>query len=191
MDFELDDEITPIVEESVAFYVPRMDEKEAWRLFTTPTVNVGTVDGGGTVNRVPESATAELDIRLTAGVHTPSILSQIEEILEGHPVVEIADVSWSIGTYEPFASPLVEATAQLAESVADEPMYRRSATGGGDAKTLRNEGISTIEFAFGTDTAHAVDEYTTIEALQKNAEVVTKLPFGFAVLSESVGATST
>jgi succinyl-diaminopimelate desuccinylase len=191
VDFELDDEITPIVEESVAFYAPRMDEEEAWRLFTTPTVNVGTFHGGGIVNRVPERATAELDIRLTAGVHTPSILSRIEELLEGHPAVEIADVSWSIGTYEPFDSPLVEATAQLAESVADEPLYRRSATGGGDAKTLRNEGISTIEFAFGTDTAHAVDEYTTIEALQRNAEVFTELPFWFAVLADGVDATDT
>jgi succinyl-diaminopimelate desuccinylase len=191
VEFELDDEITPIVEESVSFYAPRMDQKEAWRLFTTPTVNVGTFDGGGTVNRVPESAMAELDIRLTAGVHTPSILSQIKELLKEHPAVDIADVSWSIGTYEPFDSPLVEATAQLAESVVDEPIYRRSATGGGDAKTLRNEEISTIEFAFGTDTAHAVDEYTTIEALQKNAEVFTKLPFGFAVLTDEVDTTGT
>lgn len=190
VDFELDEEVTPIVEESVSFYAPRMNEKEAWRLFTTPTVNVGTFDGGGTVNRVPKSATAELDIRLTAGVYTPSFIRQIEELLEGHSAVEIADVSWSIGTYEPFDSPLVEATAQLAELVVDEPIYRRSATGGGGAKILRNEGISTIEFAFGTDTAHAVDEYTTIEALQKNAEVFTKLPFAFAELTDGAEATS-
>lgn len=188
VDFELDDEVIPIVEESVSFYEPRMDQETAWRLFTAPTVNVGTFEGGGTVNRVPETATAELDVRLTAGVHTPSILSQIEELLEGHPSVEIADVSWSIGTYESFDSPLVEATAQLAEYVVDEPVHRRSATGGGDAKTLRNEGISTIEFAFGTDTAHAVDEYTTIKALQNNAEVFTKLPFGFAALTDHCDA---
>ncbi|WP_311174086.1 M20 family metallopeptidase [Halobellus ordinarius] len=188
VDFALDDEMIPIVEESVSFYTPRMDRETAWRLFTTPTVNVGTFEGGGTVNSVPEAATAELDIRLTAGVHTPSILDQIETLIQDHPAVEIADVSWSIGTYEPFESPLVEATATLAESVANEPVLRRSATGGGDAKTLRNESVPTIEFAFGTDTAHAADEYITVQALQNNARVFTKLPFGFAALTEAVGS---
>lgn len=189
VDFDLDSDVAPIVEESVSFYAPRMDEETAWQLFTAPTVNLGTLKGGGTVNRVPETAMAELDVRLTADVHTPSILARIEEILEGHPSVEVADVSWSIGTYEPFDSPLVEATTQLAESLVEKRVHRRSATGGGDAKTLRNEGISTIEFAFGTDTAHAVDEYITTEALRKNAEVFTKLPFGFAALTDRIDAT--
>lgn len=184
VEFDLNDDIARIIEESVSFYAPRMDIQTAWRLFTAPTINIGTLEGGGTINKVPETATAELDIRLTAGVHTPTILSQIEAILDEHPTVTIAEVSSSIGTYESFDSPLVEATTQLAESVANESIHRRSATGGGDAKTLRNEGISTIEFAFGTDTAHGVDEYIPVAALRYNAAVFSKLPFGFAALTD-------
>lgn len=178
--FDLDDEIAPIVEESVSFYAPRMGEETAWQLFTRPTVNVGTFEGGGTINQVPDSARAEFDVRLTAGVHTPSILSELEAILEEHPGVEIADVSWSVGSYEPVDSPIVEATATTAEAVIQEPVYRRSATGGGDAKKLRNEGIPTVDFAFGTETAHAPDEYTTVDALRYNAEVYARLPHAFA-----------
>ncbi len=72
----------------------------------------------------------------------------------------MSDASWSVGTYEPLGSPLVEAV---------------TATGGGDAKTFRNAGVPTVDFAFGTDTAHAVDEYVTVEALERNAAVFTQL----------------
>lgn len=179
-EFDVDDEIAPIVEESVAFYASRMDEATARQLFTRPTINLGTVTGGGTINQVPDTAMAELDVRLTAGVETPSVVGQIEAILSDHPNVEIADMSWSRGTYEPFDSPLAAAISHEAETVAGEPVYRRSATGGGDAKNLRNEGISAVEFAFGTDTAHAVDEYLPVRALQNNAVVFTRLPYSFA-----------
>jgi succinyl-diaminopimelate desuccinylase len=54
-------------------------------------------------------------------------------------------------------------------------VYRRSATGGGDAKDLRHDGIPTVEFGFGTDTAHAVDEHTTVDALVRNAEAYSQL----------------
>ena len=65
---------------------------------------------------------------------------------------------------------------QTAERVVDERVYRRSATGGGDAKTFRHAGVPTVEFGVGTDTAHAVDEYTTVEALAQNAAVYARLP---------------
>jgi len=54
-------------------------------------------------------------------------------------------------------------------------VFRRSATGG-DAKTLRNEEISAVEFAIGADTAHSVDECTSIDALASTATAYTRLP---------------
>ena len=59
-------------------------------------------------------------------------------------------------------------------------VYRRSATGGGDAKDLRHDGIPTVEFGFGTDTAHTVDEYTTVDALAQNTEAYARLVGEFA-----------
>ena len=179
-DVDIVDDVAPIVEDSVSFYAPRMGTQTASRLFTKPTVNVGTFEGGGTINRVPDAARAELDVRLTAGVDTPSVLRELEGIVDDHAAVEITDVAWSVGTYEPVGSPLVDATARTAEAVVGETVYRRSATGGGDAKQLRNEGVPTVEFAFGTDTSHAVDEYITLDALRYNAEVFTRLPFEWA-----------
>ncbi|MFC7229924.1 M20/M25/M40 family metallo-hydrolase [Salinirubellus salinus] len=168
--------MAPIVEESVAYYGPTMGADAARELFSSPTVNLGTIEGGESVNTVPAAATARLDVRLNAGVETPTVLADIRECLREYPHVAIEDASWSVGTYEPLDSPLVESVASTAEAVTEGRVYRRSATGGGDAKKFREAGVPTVEFALGTDTVHAVDEYTTLRALVGNAEVYTRLP---------------
>jgi len=85
--------------------------------------------------------------------------------------VTVADITWSIGTYLDLQQPIVRATHDLDQEVTDERVYRRSATEGGDAKTLRNAGVPTVEFPLGTDTVHADNEYTTVEILRGNAQV--------------------
>jgi len=170
----------PILEGSRAYYGPSMGETAARELFERPTVNLGTIEGGDSVNTVPSTAGARLDVRLTAGVETSEVLADIRACLADYPAVSIADTSWSVGTYEPIDRPLVEAVTATAHEVVDAPVHRRSATGGGDAKKFRNAGIPTVEFAVGTDTAHATDEYVTVEALSRNAEVFTRLPAAWA-----------
>lgn len=170
------DDVEPIIEESVSYYSPTMGAEAARDLFEHPTVNLGTIEGGDSVNTVPSAASAQLDIRLTAGVETHTILTEIRDCLTEYQSVSVADVSWSVGTYEPLDSPLVEAVANTAKDAAGDRIYRRSATGGGDTKKFRNAGIPAVDFAFGTETAHAIDEYTTADALTANAEVYARLP---------------
>ncbi|WP_254762867.1 M20 family metallopeptidase [Natrinema marinum] len=173
---EIDPAIEPIIDESVAFYEPTMSADTAHDLFETPTINLGVLEGGEAINSVPGSARAKLDVRLTAGVRTPEVLSEIRECAADCDGITIADVSWSVGTAESIGSPLVEAVASTAEAATGERVYRRSATGGGDAKKLRNAGVPTVEFALGTDTVHAVDEYTTVDAVVGNATIYATLP---------------
>jgi succinyl-diaminopimelate desuccinylase len=71
--------------------------------------------------------------------------------------------------------------------VVDDPVYRRSAAGGGDAKVLRHDGIPTVEFGFGTQTARGTDEYTTTEALIRNAIGYGALPGLYAQPTSAAG----
>ncbi|MDS0243218.1 MULTISPECIES: M20 family metallopeptidase [unclassified Haloferax] len=174
--FDLDPTVQAVVDESVEYYEPRFGEEIARDLFEQPSMNLGVVRGGDRVNVVPGAAEAHLDVRLTAGVNTPDVLDSIRDIVAGHDCVEITDANWSIGTYENPDGPLVDAVVAVASGVTGDRVYRRSATGGGDAKKIRNAGISTVEFGLGTDTAHAVDEFTTRDALVGNAEVYARLP---------------
>ena len=172
--------VEPILEESIGYYGPQLGESTARELFAHPTVNLGTIEGGDAVNSVPRQARAELDIRISAGVDTEPVLASIREWLDDHDGVSVAEYSRSVGSYELPGSPLVAATTDAAGAVVDDVIYRRSATGGGDAKRLRNAGIPTVEFAVGTDTVHASDEYTTLDALETTAAVYARLPWTFA-----------
>jgi succinyl-diaminopimelate desuccinylase len=180
---EIAPEVEPIVEESVDYYAPTMGAETARELFRYPSINLGVFEGGDSVNSVPQSARAEVDVRLTAGVQTPDVLSRIRACVADCEGVAIADVSWSVGTAERPDSPLVEAVASTAAAVTGERVARRSATGGGDAKTLRNAGVPTVEFALGTDTLHAVDEYVPVDALVGNALVYAQVPSAWAAAS--------
>jgi len=183
----VDSAVDDIIAESVGFYEPEAGAEATRRLYRYPTINLGVVEGGTAINTVPASACARVDIRLTAGVDTRESLGSIRGCLGGMAGVEITDISWTRGTYEPLDSPVVEASASAAERVVDDRVYRRSATGGGDAKVLRHEGIPTVEFGFGTRTAHGTDEYTTTEALVRNATAYALLPDEY---SRAVGESS-
>jgi len=179
-DLDPPEAVREIVEASVAYYEPVMGERAARDTFRRPTANLGEFRGGDTINAVPEHARARLDVRLVAGVDTRAVLADVRECLREHENVALADVSWSRGTYVPLDSPIASATAAVASAVTGDHVHRRSATGGGGAKTFRNAGIPTVEFALGTDTVHGVDEYTTVDALAANAEVFARLPDAFA-----------
>jgi succinyl-diaminopimelate desuccinylase len=128
------------------------------------------------IKTVPASACARVDIRLTAGVDTGEALGGIRDCLREMDGIEITDLSWTRGSYEPIGSPIAEASATAAEHVVEDTVYQRSATGGGDAKVLRHRGIPTVEFGFGTQTAHGTDEYTTETALVRNVTSYATIP---------------
>ncbi|MGB9951018.1 M20 family metallopeptidase (plasmid) [Haloarcula marismortui] len=174
--FDLHPDVDRILTQSVAYYAPTIGEKTAWDLFESPTVNLGTFSGGTAINSVPVSAAAKLDIRLTASVAVEPIVQRLRSYITGIDGVEIASLEWSKGTYEQLDAPLVTAVQTAGESVLDSRLFARSATGGGDAKTLRQQGISTVEFALGTETAYAVDERTTVTALSQTAKIYGAIP---------------
>ncbi len=178
--FDLPADVEALLPDTAAYYAPMMGEETARELFGRPTINLGTFAGGEAINSVPASAQAALDIRLTAGVAAPPICDRIRSFLAEEDGVEIDSIRWTEGTYERPDAPLVEASVEAASEATGNRVFRRSATGGGDAKTLRNAGISAVEFAIGADTAHSVDEWTSIDALEATATAYTVLPEIFA-----------
>lgn len=176
----IDPTVTPIIQESIEYYRSVIGERAATDLFSCPTINLGRFEGGEAINAVPERAEAEIDIRLPPGVQTPDTLSNIRSCIRDCDHVSITDLSWSTGTYERHDSALVTAVTKVTNQVTNERIYRRSGTGGGDAKKFRNHDIPTVEVGIGTDTAHAVDEFITTDALQTNAQLFTRLPTVFA-----------
>ena len=167
-----------IVDESIEYYEahPAGRELDPRELFDHPTVNLGRLDGGSTVNSVPGSATAEIDVRVTPGASAEGMFERFERCIRGREDVEIADVSFVNGTFVDPDHPIVRTVVETGREVIGRRVLRHCATGGGDAKKLRAAGIPAVECAIGSDTAHAVDEYVPIDALERTTEWYLRLP---------------
>jgi succinyl-diaminopimelate desuccinylase len=172
------DAVSQIVDETVAYYErhPRREQLASRAVFEYPTVNLGHLDGGSTVNSVPGSAKAELDVRVTPGASTEAVYDQFEGCIQARDDIAIADVSMEDGTFVDPSDPFVEMVTRTGERVAGTQVFRQCATGGGDAKQLRNAGIPAVECAVGSDTAHAVDEYVSIDDIERTTDWYTRLP---------------
>ena len=58
---------------------------------------------------------------------------------------------------------------------------------GADARVFRHERVPTVEFGFGTRTAHGTDEHATTEALVRNAISHGTRPFLYGGLTSTDG----
>jgi len=60
-------------------------------LLGEPTFTVGTIRGGVTINVIPDTCEAELDIRLVPGMDDQKVVQQVRELGKGRVGVEILD----------------------------------------------------------------------------------------------------
>ncbi|MFB6177168.1 MAG: M20 family metallopeptidase [Halobaculum sp.] len=178
MDVPTEEFADDVMAGSVDFYATQIDRADAAELFESPTVNLGTITGGDAPNSVPATAEAELDVRVLPSQNPEAVVERIRSVMP--PAATITDLSWTEGTYTDPNTPLVEAATAVATETLPTPVYRRFATGSGDAQAFRECGVPTIEFATGTGTVHGVDEYTTVQKLRQNALAYAKLPFALA-----------
>lgn len=172
----IDPVLNPVIEESVDYYAQAVGRETARAMFERPTTNLGTFNGGEAINSVPERAVAELDVRLTPGVDPTEVLAALRDVLDEHDHVSIRDIDSTTGTYEAADSPIVDPITEAARRVTGDRIHRRCASGGSDARLLRNAGIPSVEFGLGIGTAHATNEHTTVETIVGNAAVYSLLP---------------
>jgi succinyl-diaminopimelate desuccinylase len=102
--------------------------------------------------------------------------TQFEGCIQARDNIAIGDVSMKDGTFVDPLDPFIEMVTSTGERVAGTQVFRQCATGGGDAKQLRNAGIPAVECAVGSDTAHAVDEYVSIDDIERTTDWYTRLP---------------
>jgi len=169
-----------VVEESVDYYAHDLDREAAAALFASPTVNLGRFEGGDAVNSVPASAEASLDVRMLPGVEPETVVQAVRDCVADRDRVTLVDTPWAAGSYSDPEGPFVRAVTAAARSTLPTPVYRRIATGSGDARAFREQGVPTVEFATGTGTVHGVDEYTTRTNLRHDAVAYARLPYELA-----------
>ena len=148
-----------------------------------PTLSVGTIAGGISVNTVPDRATIEIDRRLTPGENPERAYRQVLDYLEtalGDP-----EAARHIEHDPPFiqnAGLSDETNGGLAERLATAV---RNVTGnaskigvpfGTDAAAIARAGVPAVVFGPGSiDQAHTADEWVPLDEVEHGAEILFRM----------------
>lgn len=135
------------------------------------TVNVGTISGGTSMNLVPDSATAKLDIRLPYGITTDEVVQHIHDRLESvqgatFNVLRKYDSTWTSESED-----IVECTLSIAQKLLDPKAVINMRVGASDARLYRQRGIPTVVVGLTPFNMGGPDEYCLVEELNQVASV--------------------
>jgi succinyl-diaminopimelate desuccinylase len=159
---------------------PMAFERHPAFMIQEPTWNIGTIEGGLSVNVVADHCRASTDLRLVPGQDPAAVLEVLRERLKdmrypnGDPAPVDITVLNSVG---PFVTPVEHpGVATLAASIRDvlgrEPEYFGK-TGVSDANVLAHEGkIPSVAYGPGNASGHEPDEYVEIAELVRCAQVL-------------------
>ena len=135
------------------------------------TVNIGHIAGGTSMNLIPASARAGVDIRLPVGTSATQAEARIAAALSG-----MDDVTWRVlRRFEPsFTAPdadIVRTVAGAAAEVLGRTTAVNMRVGGSDSRLFRVAGIPTVVYGPTPHNMGGADEYALIEELHAVATV--------------------
>lgn len=132
-------------------------------LFQRPSINLGRIQGGDAVNKVPDACRMDVDVRYLPGQSPDDVLAQIRS-LDPSAAVEIiverapADVAPD----NPFVQALLEAAGRQEPSSASV-----GRDGASDAVAFLEVGVPAVEFGPRGGGHHGPEEYVEIESLPR------------------------
>ncbi len=129
------------------------------------TVNLGVIQGGISVNLIPDSARARADIRFPPGLTVKQVVAEIERLIGGLP-----DVRFSVlaGTEPNWTDPdheIIRRAALNAEAFLGTAPARNMRLGFSDSRFYRYRGIPAVVYGPVPHGMGGADEHVTLEDL--------------------------
>ncbi len=135
------------------------------------SVNLGKMNGGKSINSVPDSAEMFLDIRYSEKIHKPEIIKTLERLGRKHKLgCEITDVVEMLET-DP-RNPYLEKFKDIARKTIYRPIVITKATGASDARFFSECGIPVIIMTPDCGNKHGKDEWVEIKSLEKFYDIL-------------------
>jgi acetylornithine deacetylase len=142
-----------------------------------PTLSVGLISGGISVNTIPDRCTIEIDRRIIPGENTQAALDHClnylkREVPESTKVIHERPFMMTGGLADVNNSELCERLGDVARK-RGAPGQRTGVPYGTDAPHFAATGCPTVVFGPGSiDQAHTADEWVDIEQLKTAAEIL-------------------
>jgi succinyl-diaminopimelate desuccinylase len=138
------------------------------------TLSVGRIEGGISVNTVPDYCTIEIDRRVIPGEDSLAVIDQLADYLKGQIDFDVEHLPpWNAGVPLPDDrnGPLADRLMNVVKAVAGE----RNKVGvpyGTHASRVAASGIPSIVLGPGSvDQAHTKDEWVSVEQLEQASEI--------------------
>jgi succinyl-diaminopimelate desuccinylase len=138
--------------------------RESSDLFDRPSINLGRLQGGDAVNKVPDRCTIAIDIRYLPGQNPARILAAIDA-MEGIEVVRtFIHPPVTVSPANPYVNALREAVARLAPEIETLSVGRDGAS---DAASFIGAGIPAVEFGPTGGGHHGPEEWVSLASLHR------------------------
>jgi succinyl-diaminopimelate desuccinylase len=143
--------------------------RESSELFDRPSINLGRINGGDALNKVPDECQMVVDIRYLPNQDPGDILEQIR----GIPDIEILRTFIRKPAYVPRSNVYVSALVDVAGRLTSGESVSVGRDGASDAGSFLDAGVPAVEF--GPDGAghHGPDEWVSIASLARYRQALT------------------
>jgi succinyl-diaminopimelate desuccinylase len=138
--------------------------RESSEMFDRPSINLGRIEGGDALNKVPDRCRMAVDIRFLPGQDPEEIMAQIGRI----PAIEVTKSFVFPPISVPRSNPYVRALRDaVARAVPDKEVMSVGRDGASDAVAFMTAGIPAVEF--GPDGAghHGPEEWVSVSSLSR------------------------
>ncbi len=137
--------------------------RESSELFDRPSINLGRLQGGDAVNKVPDACVMAVDVRYLPGQDPGEILAQIRRIPDVIITRTFVHVPAIVSTRDPHVRALCDAVGRSVEGEA----LSVGRDGASDAVCFIEAGIPAVEFGPAGAGHHGPDEWVSVASLSR------------------------
>ncbi len=137
--------------------------RESSELFDRPSINLGRLQGGDAVNKVPDACVMAVDIRYLPGQDPGEILAQIRRIPDVLVTRTFVHVPAIVSTRDPHVRALCDAVGRSVEGQA----LSVGRDGASDAVCFLEAGIPAVEFGAAGAGHHGPEEWVSVASLSR------------------------
>ncbi len=137
--------------------------RESSELFDRPSINLGRIEGGDALNKVPERCTMTVDIRYLPGQDPEEILAQVRAIPGAAVIRTFLYPPVAVARTNPYVRALRDAVARSIQGEA----LSVGRDGASDAAAFLAAGIPAVEFGPVGGGHHGPDEWAAVSSLAR------------------------
>jgi succinyl-diaminopimelate desuccinylase len=142
--------------------------RESSDMFDRPSINLGRIQGGDAINKVPDQCTMVVDIRYLPGQEPEEILGQVRQIGD----IEITRTFVHPPVSVPRSDPYVRALSAAVARYVPGERISVGRDGASDAAAFLAAGIPAVEFGPSGAGHHGPEEWVSLASLARYRRVL-------------------